>query len=164
MISVTSYFMEAAETGKKYTRADVGSGIGKVTGGALASLPGVVAGHYIGKAVVNDPDKPADLSKKSHRYGILTTERLNAKRIGKGLGIGAAVGAGLAGVNAVMNPDVDVADNISSGALGGGLIGVNVGQMVGGYKGAKNIGYGHVGKTFGALSSFTGLAKPRGQK
>jgi len=170
MISIVDYLFEAEkkEVAEPYKMKNVGSGYGKWFGTVAAGLSGTVAGHYIGKNAPNNPEAPADTKKPFHRAGIIADEQMNAKRMLKGAGIG-AVGGLAAGGLAALHPDVREAiqDDPKKIALLAALatgIGIGGGTMVGGYKAAKKLGYGKVGKAFGTLTPLTGIAKPKAQK
>ena len=159
------------ETEKKnddgsYKMKDVGSGYGKWAGATLAGFPGMVAGHYIGKNTPENPKATADLKKKSHRAGIIASEQMNAKRILKGAGIGLGTGAALGAGASLLDLDIGkiLSDYPVKAAVMSGLLGASGGMMVGGYKGAKKLGYGKVGKTIATLTPLAGLGKPKVQQ
>jgi hypothetical protein len=143
-----------------YKMKDVGSGAGKMIGGGIAGPVGTVIGHYIGKDAPRHPEDPADETRKSHRVALLTDERLRAKR----LAIASAIGAIVSGVDADANAgDVDANVVVPGGLIGTGL-GFLGGTSVGGWKGAKKLGYGTLGKLSATVplpGELTGLTVPK---
>lgn len=167
---------DARTSAAGYKRKNVGSGIGKAVGGSLTSMatggmpganvPGIVAGHYVGKQVSN-PEGAADLTKKSHRAGILV-DKMNSMRQVKAGAKGAVPGA-LAGLAAGAATGAKKAEQLgmtgAGGAALGGVAGATGSAIKAGYTHAKKMGYGKVGR-IGAIGApvLTGMFTPKSQR
>jgi hypothetical protein len=183
MISIVKYLFEIKEH-SGYTKADVKSGYGKLIGGMLGIVPGTVAtaatgvpelgtltsypgsalGHLISKGGTSEKDKkePIDERKKSHRFGVITSEGLRAKRVGKYAGIGAGAGAALIAAHRLTGgQDLDP-ETLGKGAAGGALIASSISQLKGSHEAAKKLGYGKTGRILSVpFGPFVGLTKPK---
>ena len=137
-----------------FTRGLVGSGYGKFAGNLMgapipgAGVVGATAGHYIGKNAIKDPEKSADLTKKSHRFGIGMHHVLKPRHLLTAIasGAAAAVGAHAAG----HDPATAAKIGIAAGTAGAGFH-----QMGSSYAINRKMGYGKVGRFGGALASLT---------
>jgi len=159
MISITNYLFEnEKKDDEDFKMKHVGSGYGKWAGSAALGIPGMIAGHYIGKSIPDNPEAKFDPKKRLDRVGILLDSRLNAKR----MAIGAGIGLGAVGL-AALDPEVREAIIRSDPnlAVAAGITGMAGGMMVGGYKAAKKLGYGKVGRIMGTLTSLAGLGTPK---
>ena len=169
-----------------YKREHVGSGWGKLIGGHFGSLPGMVAGHYVGKSQISEPHKSIEEKKASHRIGVVGHETYNAKRMAKGAALGAVGGvAGMEGLKQYLKhyraqhevSNVEYIQYLSQrvieeddeydfsrpiGAAGGAILGTVAAMKVGSYKAAKRLGYGKLGKAASFVGGpIVGLLKPK---
>jgi len=184
-----------------YTMKNVGSGYGKLGGGVAAGIvspaaqiPGMIAGHFISKKVVKNPNKKINEKSKLHRIGAIADESTRAKRIlkyaaiGAGLGLGAGTGLGSYIKHNTTAESVDLKDEVSKlryqriDEFGGGIegfspakiamggtalgaaLGFGAAAMRGGYVAGKKLGYGKLGRIGTALTPLAGLTTPGGKK
>jgi hypothetical protein len=167
MSNINKLVQEAVSPGYSgYTRKEMGSGVGKMVGGAVGSLPGAVMGHYVGKGSVDNPEGKIDERKPLHRMGVLTDKTYGMKQL-KSAGIGAALGgAGLAALakhGGAENPALFGAIGAGTGAV----LGAGASAARQGWKAAKRLGYGTIGKTAAAtpmIGGLTGIARPKALK
>ena len=135
----------------------VGSGYGKLVGGTVGHIPGMVAGHYIGKNVPDKPDAPIDPKRASHRFGA-TYDKMWGMKQAKAGGLGAMIGAGVGAALSAAGGGDPGEGAVAGGTLGGagGTVGSS---MKAGYQTAGKLGYGGVGKvgtaTLGPLATLT---------
>jgi hypothetical protein len=165
MSNINKLVQEAISPGYSgYTRKEMGSGVGKMVGGAVGSLPGAVMGHYVGKGSVDNPEGKIDERKPLHRMGVLIDKTYGMKQL-KGAGIGAALGTGL-GVLAATRDDNPTAFG-AVGAGTGAILGAGASAARQGWKAAKRLGYGTIGKTAAAtpmIGGLAGIARPKALK
>ena len=153
-----SYLEEKVKSGYSgYKRKDVGSGIGKLAGNIVGGVPSTIAGHYIGKGSIKDPEDDIDEHKKSHRVGAITNKALSLKQA-KHAGIGGAAGLGIGGTISKITGDPKYA---AAGALLGGGAGFIGSSMKHAHTSAKKLGYGKVGRIGGAITPLVGLTTPK---
>lgn len=160
--------IEKNDHDQKLKMKHVGSGWGKMIGSLVPVVAPatMVAGHYIGKDAVDNPNKDIDTKKASHRVGALL-DKSNSLQTLKHAGIGAGIGAaalGSLGAAAWHGDPEMMKAGAAAGAIAGAKVGAGIGYIAKGIKdrhaAAKQMGYGKLGRTISAITPLGGFAKP----
>jgi len=154
---------DARSTKAGYTRGNVGSGVGKMVGSTMAGAPGMIIGHYAGKGATPNKEKKADLTKFTHRAGIMIDKRNSVRQVKSG-GKTAAAGAAIGGIVGAAT-----GGGAARGAASGAVLGAGAGYVgsaiKAGYRHAKKMGHGKVGRVASAVLGPLGtVGTPRSQK